>query len=102
MTQQSNFGALRRASEVRVRIFTGNLVIDGTVLTVKEKPRLSDTLNDSNPFLNVTDFECFSKVHWSSAPGSGQVPAHKEKGKYVAVGKNQIEALYVVDTEVKD
>lgn len=100
MTNYSGYAATRRAGEFRVRIFTRDLVIEGSVVTMKEKPRLSDTLNDGRLFLNLTAFETFPKGQWFASLGAASPPVVMEKGAYLAVGKAQIEALHVVDPEV--
>ena len=100
MSQYGAFAASRRAGEYRVRIFTSDLVIVGTVVTMKEKPRLSDTLNEAKAFLNVTEFETYAKGIWFNSLASGEVLVPMEKGTYIAVGKNQVEALHVIDPAV--
>ena len=100
MTNMGSFAASRRAGEFKVRIMTLDLVIEGVVVTMKEKPRLSDHMKDPKPFLNVTKFEAFSKAVWLASAGSGVKPVPVEKADYVAIGKSQIEMVTVLDPGV--
>jgi hypothetical protein len=96
----ASFAASRRAGEFKIRAFTRDLVIEGTVVTVKEKPRLSDVMNEPKAFLNVTNFQSFPKALWFSSVSAGQAPVPMGEGTYIAVGKAQIEALHVVDPAI--